>query len=72
MSDAWCVQCALASVRRLRDRYWREVERGQRLIDHIVHTKDLTLRNVGVCPKKRADDTRLSDHFGVCVDLGLG
>ena len=45
---------------------------SQTLIDQIAHTKDLTLRNVGVWPKKSADGTRLSDHFGVCVDLGLG
>ena len=45
---------------------------GQRLIDHIAHTKDLTLRNIGVWPKKCADGTCLSDHFGVLGDLGLG
>ena len=44
---------------------------GQGLIDHIAHTKDLTLGNVGVWPKKSADGTRLSDHCGVCGDLGL-
>ena len=49
-----------------------ESSEGQRLIDHIAHTPDLTRRRIGVWEKKSVDGTRLSDHFGVWCDFRTG
>ena len=40
-------------------------------IDHIAYTPDLTRNSIEIWPKKCAEGTRLSDHFGVWGDFGL-
>ena len=45
---------------------------GLRAIDHIAHTPDLKPRSIEIWHKEFADDTRLSDHFGVWCDFNLG
>ena len=42
---------------------------GETLIDHIAHTSDLTRVGIGIWNRKCADETRLSDHFGVWCDF---
>ncbi|MXY70592.1 MAG: endonuclease/exonuclease/phosphatase family protein [Acidobacteriia bacterium] len=49
-----------------------ELSGGQRLIDHIAHTPDLTPGSIGVWDKQAADGTSLSDHFGVWCDFSAG
>lgn len=42
---------------------------GRYAIDHICHSRDLACRTVGSLSNVRPDGRRISDHFGVRVDL---
>jgi hypothetical protein len=43
---------------------------GLRSIDHLAHTTDLTVTAVQGLSKRSPDGHRLSDHFGLLVQLG--